>query len=409
MIKKGLLYAQSGGPTSVINSSACGVIRQAQQEGLDVYVALNGIDGIFNETIVDISKEDDEQITKLCGTPASAFGSCRTKLPDYKVDDSKYFELLKVFKKLNIRYFIYNGGNDSMNTCAKVAEFMKNNDYECYVMGVPKTIDNDLLLTDHCPGFGSAAKYIATTCYEIALDTAVYAKGRVTVVEVMGRDAGWLTASSALANENGAGPDLIYLPERAFDLDKFIERCKEVYEKKKTCLVAVSEGIRDKDGVYIAEYAKSSEKDAFNNVQLGGVGTYLADVITKRTGIKTRAIELSLMQRCAAHLCSKTDVEEAFEAGRYAVKSAVAGESGKMISFKRVSSAPYKIEYVCAPLDDIAKFTQSVPDEFIGLDGASVTNAFIEYAKPLIQGEVSLEYKNGLPVYAKLKKELVKF
>ncbi len=408
-MQKGLLYAQSGGPTSVINSSACGVIRQAQKEGLKVYAALNGIDGIFKGAIVDVSKEDDKELDKLCGTPASAFGSCRIKLPDYKVDDSKYFEMLEVFKKLNIRYFIYNGGNDSMNTCAKVAEFMKNNDYECYVIGVRKTIDNDLLLTDHCPGYGSAAKYIATTCYELALDTAVYRSGRVTVVEIMGRDAGWLTASSALAGLNGAAPDLIYLPEKAFDLDKFCKKCAEVYEKKKSCLVAVSEGIRDKDGTYISSYGKTSEKDAFNNVQLGGVGVYLADVVTKRTGIKSRAIELSLMQRSAAHLCSKTDVEEAFEAGRCAVKAAVAGETGKMISFKRVSSEPYKIEYVCAPLDDIAKFTQSMPDRYITEDGTFVTGEFIEYAKPLIQGEQPLEYKNGLPVYAKLKKELVEF
>ena len=408
-MQKGLLYAQSGGPTSVINASACGVIRQAQKEGLKVYAALNGIDGIFKGTIVDLATEDDKEIDKLCGTPASAFGSCRIKLPDYKVDDSKYFEMLEVFKKLNIRYFIYNGGNDSMNTCAKVAEFMKNNDYECYVIGVPKTIDNDLLLTDHCPGYGSAAKYIATTCYELALDTAVYRQGRVTVLEIMGRDAGWLTASSALAGLNGGAPDLIYLPERAFDLDEFCKKCQEVYAQKKSCLVAVSEGIRDKDGTYISAYAKSSEKDAFNNVQLGGVGAYLADIVTKRTGIKSRAVEFSLMQRAAAHLCSKTDVEEAFEAGRCAVKAAVAGETGKMIAFKRVSSEPYKIEYVCAPLDDIAKFAQSMPEQFISEDGTFVTDEFIKYAKPLIQGELALEYKNGLPVYAKLKKDLVEF
>lgn len=409
MPEKALLYAQSGGPTSVINASACGVIRQAQKEGLKVYASLNGIDGIFKGTIIDVSKEDDKEIDKLCGTPASAFGSCRIKLPDYKVDDSKYFEMLEVFKKLNIRYFVYNGGNDSMNTCAKVAEFMKNNDYECYVIGVPKTIDNDLLLTDHCPGYGSAAKFIATTCYEIGLDTAVYRHGRVTVVEIMGRDAGWLTASSALAALNGAAPDLIYLPERPFDLDDFCKKCAEVHERKKSCLVAVSEGIRDKDGEYICNYAKAGEKDAFNNVQLGGVGAYLADVVTKRTGIKSRAVELSLMQRCAAHISSKTDVEEAFEAGRCAVKAAVAGETGKMIAFKRTSNEPYKIEYICAPLDDIAKFTQPMPDKYISADGTFVTDEFIEYAKPLIQGETPLEYQNGLPVYAKLKKELIEF
>ena len=409
MLEKALLYAQSGGPTSVINASACGVIRQAQKEGLKVYVALNGVDGIFKGNIVDVSAEDDKEIDKLCGTPASAFGSCRIKLPDYRKDDTMYFQLLETFKKLNVRYFVYNGGNDSMNTCAKVAEFMKNNDYECYVMGVPKTIDNDLLLTDHCPGYGSAAKYIATTCYEIGLDTAVYSSGRVTVVEIMGRDAGWLTASSALAGLNGYAPDLIYLPERAFDIEDFCKRCEEVYSRKKSCLVAVSEGIRDKDGEYICNYAKQGEKDAFNNTQLGGVGSFLADYVTKKTGIKSRSIELSLMQRCAAHICSKTDVEEAFEAGRYAVKSAVAGETGKMIAFKRKSNAPYEIEYVAMPLDDIAKFTQSMPDEYIGEDGCSVTQAFIDYAKPLIQGEMPVEYVNGLPVYAKLKNQPIKF
>ena len=408
-MQKAVLYAQSGGPTSVINSSACGVIRAAQEQNLKTYVALNGIAGIFSKTIVDVSFEDDKEIEKLCGTPASAFGSCRVKLPDHTKDDSLYKIILEVFQKLNVRYFIYNGGNDSMNTCAKISAYMKEQNYECNVIGVPKTIDNDLLATDHCPGYGSAAKYIATTFYELALDTAVYQTGRVTVVEVMGRDAGWLTASSALAGLAGAAPDLIYLPERPFNLDDFVEKCQAVFKKKSSCLVAVSEGIRDKDGTYICNYAKSSEKDAFNNTQLGGVGAFLAEEVTRRTGIKSRAVELSLMQRCAAHIASKTDVQEAFEAGRQAVLAAVNGETGKMIVFKRISSNPYKIEYIPTKLDDIAKFTQSMPDEFIGEDSASVTPAFIEYAKPLIQGELPLQYENGLPVYAKLKKKLVEF
>ena len=408
-MQKAVLYAQSGGPTSVINSSACGVIREAQKQNLKIYVALNGISGILDKKIVDVSKEDDRELDKLCGTPASAFGSCRIKLPDHTQDDRLYQAILETFQKLNIRYFIYNGGNDSMNTCAKVAAYMKEKGYDCNVIGVPKTIDNDLLATDHCPGYGSAAKYIATTFYELALDTAVYKNGRVTVVEVMGRDAGWLTAASSLAGLSGYAPDLIYLPERPFNLDEFIEKCKEIHSKKSSCLVAVSEGIRDKDGTYICNYAKSSEKDAFNNTQLGGVGAYLAEEVTRRTGIKSRAVELSLMQRCAAHIASATDVQEAFEAGRQAVLAAVNGETGKMIVFQRISSNPYQIKYVPTKLDDIAKFTQSMPDEFIGEDGASVTPAFIEYAKPLIQGELPIEYKNGLPVYAKLKNELVEF
>ena len=402
-----LLYAQSGGPTSVINASAYGVIKRAQQLGIKVYVALNGIEGLLAGRISDISNETSEEIEKLRFTPASAFGSCRLKLPVHTVNDEQYKTILSVFKKLNIHYFVYNGGNDSMNTCSKIADFMQDNEYECYVCGIPKTIDNDLLCTDHCPGFGSAAKFIATACNEIALDTDVYAHGRVTVVEIMGRDAGWLTASSALASAYGEGPDLVYLPERPFDINSFIEKCKQIYEKKHSCLVAVSEGIRDKDGTYICNYAAETHKDMFNNTQLGGVGAYLASLITEKTKIKTRAIELSLMQRCAAHIASKTDNDEAVLAGASAVDAVANKITNKMVAFKRESNSPYKTVCVLAPLSDIAHGTQSMPDEYIGKDGCSVTQEFIDYASPLICGEVDLEYKNGLPVFAKLKNDII--
>lgn len=404
-----LLYAQSGGPTSVINSSACGVITEALNRGIKVYAGINGIDGILKGNVCDVTKEDLSEIEKLKFTPASCFGSCRKKLPHFSQDDTLYKKLVEIFKKLNVKYFIYNGGNDSMNTCAKVAQYLKFIGYDGYVIGVPKTIDNDLMNTDHCPGYGSAAKYIATSCREIALDTAVYEHGRVTVVEVMGRDAGWLTASSALASVNGMGPDLIYLPERPFDLESFCTKCKEVYDKKKTCLVAVSEGIRDKDGIYICSYANSTSKDAFNNVQLGGVGSFLAQTITEKTGIKTRAVELSLMQRCSAHIISKTDSFEAFMAGKHAVELATSGVSGKMVAFKRTSSSPYAIEYVGVDLDGVAHGTQSMPDSFISDNACWVTQEFIDYAMPLIKGEITIPYVNGIPSYANLKKERVEF
>ena len=405
--KVSLIYAQSGGPTSVINASAYGVIEKAKELGIEVYASIHGIDGILKGNISKISNEDPSEIDRLRYTPASAFGSCRKKLPRCSEDDSAYKIILDVFKKLNVKYFVYNGGNDSMNTCDKIAEFMKLNNYDCQVVGIPKTIDNDLLCTDHCPGYGSAAKFVATTIKELALDTAVYAHGRVTVVEVMGRDAGWLTASSALACASGDGPDLIYLPEKPFSLDDFVQRCKEVYDKKHTCLVAVSEGIRDKDGVYINSYSTETVKDNFNNVQIGGVCAFLASYITNKTGIKTRSVELSLLQRCASHIRSLTDTEEAIEVGRQAVLACVENDGGNMIAIKRISSSPYAIEYVRVPLEKISNGTQSMPDKYISEDGSFVTKEFIEYAQPLIMGEFDIPYEHGVPRYAILKNEKV--
>ncbi|MCM1043581.1 MAG: 6-phosphofructokinase [Corallococcus sp.] len=404
MLKGALIFAQSGGPTAVINASACGVFQEAQKHDCitNIYAAKYGIDGVLNEDFIDINKVASKEIDLLRFTPASAFGSCRHKLPSIESNGYEYQRLLEVFKKYNVRFFIYNGGNDSMDTCNKIAKFMLEHNYECHVIGVPKTIDNDLLSTDHCPGFASAAKYVATTCHEIALDTAVYQKGRVTIVEIMGRDAGWLTASSALATKHGAGPDLIYLPERNFDIDAFAKKCNQVLEERGHCLVALSEGIRNSDGWYISALALNNAADSFHHLQLGGAANFLAIRLTNAYGIKTRAVELSLSQRCAGHLTSKTDTDEAYLAGAKAVQTAVNGLTNRMVVFNRLSNNPYELEITTADLDGIANAVKHMPDYFINEEGDFVTDAFIDYVNPLIQGENEILYENGLPRYSKI-------
>ncbi|MBR7135782.1 MAG: 6-phosphofructokinase [Clostridia bacterium] len=400
------IFAQSGGPTSVINSSAAGVFIEAlNQENITaVYGAAHGIRGILNEDFYDIGKEDLAELQLLKNTPSSALGSVRYKLKDASVDPTDYQRVLEVFKKYNIRYFFYNGGNDSMDTCNKISKFMANSGWDCNVIGVPKTIDNDLMGTDHCPGFASAAKYVATTCAEIALDARVYDTGLVCVIEVMGRNAGWLTASCALAKVAGQGVDLIYLPEKPFDMDKFVAQVKDVCDKNgNKCIVAVSEGIRFADGRYVSE-AKTSSTDLFGHAQLGGVCNILASVIKEKLGVKTRAIEFSLMQRCAAHVASATDVEEAFTAGREAVKAAVNGYTDLMVAYERQPGDEYKIEYKLIPLEGCANTEKKIPDQWITPDGANVTEDFVKYALPLIQGKVDYATENGLPRYANLKK-----
>ena len=313
------MFGQSGGPTSVINSSAAGVFTEALKQDCitKVYGAAHGIRGVLDEEFYDIGEEDMKELMLLKNTPSSALGSVRYKLKPEKVDDTDYKRLLEVFKKYNIRYFFYNGGNDSMDTCNKVSKFMKKSGWECRVIGVPKTIDNDLYGTDHCPGYGSAAKYVATTMMELKLDANVYDTPMITVVEIMGRHAGWLTAAASLANYKGLGADLIYLPEVPFSVDKFKSDVKAVMEKNGgKCMVAVSEGISDANGKLIAEVLAGDNlaRDSFGHAQLGGVGAALANMCKAKFGCKTRAVEFSLMQRCGAHLASKTDVEEAFKA-----------------------------------------------------------------------------------------------
>ena len=405
-LKGAVLLGQSGGPTSVINASAAGVFLTAldNENITGVYGGVHGIKGILNEDFYDMSKEDRYELELLKNTPSSSIGSVRYKLADPKVDDTDYKRLLEVFKKYNIRYFFYNGGNDSMDTANKINEFVNNSGYEMRVMGVPKTIDNDLFGTDHSPGFASAAKYVATTFMELYHDATVYDIPQVTIVEVMGRHAGWLTAASQLAKEKGQGPDLIFLPEVPFDIDLFNRRVKEVLKEKGKVLVAISEGVQTADGKFIPELLGEVKRDSFGHAQLGGAAHVLAEDVEKNLGVKVRAIEFSLMQRSAAHLASRVDVEEAFNAGKLAVEHAVAGETGKMVGFKRLSSKPYKMEYVLLPLSDVANTEQKVPLEWILPNAEGLSSEFVDYALPLIQGDAGVTYEDGLPRFAKLKK-----
>lgn len=403
------IFGQSGGPTSVINASAAGVFIEAlsQKNITKVYGAANGIKGVLDENLYEIDREDMDELLLLKNTPSSALGSVRYKLKALEDDDTDYKRILEVFKKYNVRYFFYNGGNDSMDTCNKVSKYLLKEGYECNIIGVPKTIDNDLYGTDHCPGYGSAAKYVATTLMELYLDATVYNKGQITIVEIMGRNAGWLTAASALASYKGYGPDLIYLPEKPFDVDKFIESVREVADKNNgKCIVALSEGIKTADGRYVVEAIASSSaaKDSFGHTQLGGVAATLANLVVSKIGGKVRAVEFSLMQRCGAHLASATDIEEAYNAGKYAVKYACEGETDKMVVFERKPGKEYAIDYKLMDIAMAANTEKKVPLEWIKDDDTGLTQEFVDYALPLIQGESKSPLEDGLPRFAHLKK-----
>ena len=407
-LKGACIIGQSGGPTSVINASAYGAIKTALGEECITRVlgACNGIKGVLEDNLIDMGQEDPQELAYMQYTPSSALGSCRYKLKDPDEDDTDYQRILEIFKKYGVRYFFYNGGNDSMDTCNKISKFMLKNGYECRVMGIPKTIDNDLAGTDHCPGFASAAKYIATSCMEVYHDAWVYDTGMVTIIECMGRHAGWLTAASALASYKGCGPDLIYLPEVDFDMEQFLAKVKAIYEKEKKCIVCVSEGIHDKEGTFIAEYAnKNMTKDSFGHAQLGGLAAYLASEVKKAINAKVRGIELSLLQRCAAHCASQTDIDESYAAGEAAVKNAVAGITDRMVGYERVmKDGKYTCQIKLFPLDIVANTEKKVPREWINAAGDGIEPAFIEYALPLIQGQTKLPMEDGLPRFVHLKK-----
>ncbi len=402
-----LVFGQSGGPTSVINSSAAGVFLEALDHPeliQNVYGMRHGIEGVLRDELYDIGKEDRKELEYLTGTPSSILGTCRYKIASPEVDDTDLRRIHEVLAKRNIRYFFYNGGNVSMDTCMKVERYLKAQEYECRVIGIPKTIDNDLFGTDHCPGFGSSARYLATAISEVWQDAHSYSTPMAIVFECMGRHAGWLAGASALAGVIGHGPDLIYLPEVPFDFDQMHEDARQVLKKKNVVMISVSEGIMTADGTLVAEQLSSRATDSFGHKQLGGVASMLADEIADELGLKVRGIEFSLLQRCAAHAASGRDIEEALLAGRSGVKAALDGVSGVMIGFKRAEGEPYRCEIIYVPLAETANKEKVVPREWINEAGNYVTQDFIDYALPLIDGEPHQKHENGLPRFARLKK-----
>ena len=409
--KRNIIVGQSGGPTSVINSSLAGVYKTAKERGYHkVYGMLHGVQGLLDEQYVDLSTQihSDMDIELLKRTPSAFLGSCRYKLPDIHEAEDLYEKLFKILNKLDIEVFIYIGGNDSMDTIKKLSDYAILKGHEQKFLGVPKTIDNDLALTDHTPGFGSAAKYIAASTKEVIRDALglSYNKENITVLEIMGRNAGWLTGATALAKtEECGGPDLIYLPEITFDMDKFLKKVQELVHKQKNVVIAVSEGIKLADGRYVCELSGGSEYvDAFGHKQLQGTAAYLAGFLGAKIGCKTRSIEFSTLQRSASHMASRTDINEAFMVGGAAVKAADEGDTGKMVVIDRVSDDPYMSAAGIYDVHRIANNEKLVPREWVNKEGNFVTEDFIDYVKPLIQGDYPPFMVNGLPQHLVLKK-----
>lgn len=403
-MKGNVIVGQSGGPTAAINSSLAGVYRTARDRGAGkVYGMLHGIQGLLQERYIDLSEyiTSDLDTELLKRTPAAFLGSCRYKLPEIHEDRAVYDKIFEILEKLNIEAFIYIGGNDSMDTIKKLSDYAIVTGFPTRFVGCPKTIDNDLALTDHTPGYGSAAKYIGTSVKEIIRDSfsLEYSKGLVSIVEIMGRNAGWLTGAAALAQgENCTGPDLIYLPELPFDVEKFGEKVRDLLSKKSSVVVAVSEGIRLADGRYVCELGQSIDfVDAFGHKQLSGTANYLASYIAGEIGCKTRAIELSTLQRAASHCSSRVDILEAYQVGGAAVKAADEGDSGKMVVLQRLSDDPYQASTEVKDVHKIANDEKLVPRSWVNEEGDYVTEDFISYVRPLIQGDVSPVVVDGIP------------
>ena len=404
MRKANLVVGQSGGPTSVINSSLYGVVKEALKNKNigKVFGALNGVNGLINNNLVTLNDLDKENLELLKQTPSAILGSVRYCLKD-DFSHPDYEKILNNFKENNIRYFLYIGGNDSMDTVMKLSKFFKEVDYECYVLGIPKTIDNDLVETDHTPGYGSAIRYIANSVHQVKEDTNCYKNGRVTIVEIMGRDAGWLTAGSKLACLNGNAPDLIYLPEVVFDPEDFLKRVEEIYKVQKKVFVCISEGIKDKNGEYIINYNNSNaDNDVFGHIQLGGAATALTLLVKNRLNLPVRAVEFNLPQRCATNLSSHSDIYEAIACGKHAVKEVVNKQTGKMVIMVRENQEDYKISYKLTDINKIANQIKYFPLEWI-IDGCDISNDFIAYALPLINKQYKNKYENGIVKFASIK------
>ena len=405
------IVGQSGGPTAAINATLSGVIRGAlANESIDtIYGMYHGIEGILNDNFCNLTEmfSDESKLITLEKTPAAALGSCRKKLPSLDnmsdKDAAVYEKVFAFFKEHNIRYFFYIGGNDSMDTVAKLSAYSKTHDYEMRIMGVPKTIDNDVMGTDHTPGYGSAAKYIAASVSEMLRDCAVYTVKAVTIIEIMGRDAGWLTAAAALTRVSGFEPDLVYLPERVFDYEEFFADVNAALEKHPNVVVCVSEGIRLADGRYVGEGTQSGVADAFGHKYLSGTGKALELAVKERIGCKVRSVELNILQRCASHIASLADINESVMVGKAAVETAVSGISGKMMTFVRTSDEPYNCVPGYEDIEKIANKVREVPASFINERGNGITDEGVKYLLPLIEGESYPEYVNGLPVFISLK------
>ena len=400
-LKGACIVGQSGGPTSVINASVYGVVDTALKNPniTRVLGAEHGIKGVLNDRLFDMGQEDPAELELLKYTPSSALGSCRYKMADPDVDDTDYKRILEIFKKYDVRYFFYNGGNDSMDTCNKISKYMQKVGYECRVMGVPKTIDNDLMVTDHTPGYGSAAKYIGVVMKEIIRDATVYGTKYVTIVEIMGRNAGWLTAAAALAKaEDCEGVDMICLPEVPFNVDHFVEKVERMQKEKPSIVIAVSEGVKLEDGRYVCELADDVHAvDAFGHKALTGTARFLANTVARRLDTKTRCIELSTLQRCAGHLTSRTDITEAYQVGGAAAKAAFEGHTGEMVALDRISNAPYQCGTSLHPISEVANLEKKVPLEWVNADHTAMTDEFLAYALPLVQAELTPIYVEGLP------------
>lgn len=404
MMKRNCFIGQSGGPTAAINASLAGIIAECvdTKQFDHVYGMINGIKGLLENKYMDLLKifENEEDIENLKHSPAMYLGSCRYKLPTYQDDPQTYEFLFHTFEKLNITDFYYIGGNDSMDTVAKLSAYALKINSSIRFIGIPKTIDNDLMGTDHTPGFGSAAKYVATSMLEIAYDSSIYKLNSVTIVEIMGRNAGWLTAASALAtNEYFEVPDLIYLPEVPFIKENFLNDIREVFKRKRSIIIAVSEGIKNPDGQFLDSDSKYAKRDAFGHILHSGTGKVLETMVYQEFKCKVRSIELNVLQRCAMHIASQVDLDESFEIGRYAVKTSMGGETGVMMVFHRINDKPYVVECDFKDVSEIANLEQRIPVEWINKEHNFITQKLYDYLYPLIQGEVSLQYKNGIPQY----------